>query len=109
MCDSLKGKLFHATKENTELKRKVAYLTSCLERIVVSEKMIEDDLHQIEESAPNPHTNWVLVLRGVRIRVIRVLPSSFLAPTITNRKQQSNSPKPTTYPIPSHPSTPREM
>jgi hypothetical protein len=50
MCDSLKGKLFHATKENTELKQKVAYLTSCLERMVVSEKMIEDDLSQVEES-----------------------------------------------------------
>jgi hypothetical protein len=43
-CGSLKGKLFHATKENTELKQEVAYLTSRLERMVVSEKMIEDDL-----------------------------------------------------------------
>jgi hypothetical protein len=30
MCNSLKGKLFHSTKENTELKQEVAYLTSCL-------------------------------------------------------------------------------
>jgi hypothetical protein len=44
MCGSLKGKLFHATKENTELKHEVAYLTFCLDRTVVSEKMIEDDL-----------------------------------------------------------------
>jgi hypothetical protein len=44
LCASLKGKLFHATKENTELKQEVAYLTSYLERTVVSEKMIEDDL-----------------------------------------------------------------
>jgi hypothetical protein len=44
MCDSLKDKLLHATKENTELKLEVAYLTSRLERTVVSEKMIEDDL-----------------------------------------------------------------
>jgi hypothetical protein len=44
MCSSLKGKLFHATKENTELKQEVAYLTSCLERIVPSEKIIDDDL-----------------------------------------------------------------
>jgi hypothetical protein len=50
MCGSLKGKLFHATKENTELKQEVAYLTSYLERMVVSEKMIEDDLSQVEES-----------------------------------------------------------
>jgi hypothetical protein len=44
MCSSLKGKLFHATKENTELKQEVAYLTSCLERMVPSEKIIDDDL-----------------------------------------------------------------
>jgi hypothetical protein len=43
-CGSLKGKLFHATKENTELEQEVAYLTSHLERTIVSEKMIEDDL-----------------------------------------------------------------
>jgi regulator of replication initiation timing len=43
-CGSLKGKLFHATKENTELQQEVAYLTARLEKIVLSEKMIEDDL-----------------------------------------------------------------
>jgi hypothetical protein len=51
VCGTLKGKLFHATKENTELKQKVAYLTSHLERTVVSEKMIEDDLNRVKESA----------------------------------------------------------
>jgi hypothetical protein len=28
LCDSLKGKLFHATKENTELQLEVVYLTT---------------------------------------------------------------------------------
>jgi hypothetical protein len=51
MCGSLKGKLFHASKENTELKQEVAYVTSCLERTVVSKKLIKDDLSQVEESA----------------------------------------------------------
>jgi hypothetical protein len=51
MCLSLKGKLFHETKEDTELKQEVAYLTSHLERTVVSEKMIEDDLSRVWESA----------------------------------------------------------
>jgi hypothetical protein len=51
VCGSLKGKLFPATKENTELKKEVTYLTARLERIVVSEKMIEDDLIQVEETA----------------------------------------------------------
>jgi hypothetical protein len=51
MCSSLKGKLFRATKENAKLTQEVAYLTSHLERTLVSEKMIEDDLNRVEESA----------------------------------------------------------
>jgi hypothetical protein len=50
-CVSFKGKLFHATKENTELQQEVAYLTARLEKTVLSEKMIEEDLSQVEESA----------------------------------------------------------
>jgi hypothetical protein len=52
-CVSLKGKLFHATKENTELQQEVAYLTARLEKISLSEKMIEEDLSRVEESATN--------------------------------------------------------
>jgi regulator of replication initiation timing len=51
VCGSLKGKLFYATKENIKLKQEVTYLTARLERTVVSEKMIEDDLSRVEESA----------------------------------------------------------
>jgi hypothetical protein len=51
MCDSLNGKHFHSTEENIELKQEVAYLTSRLERSVVSEKLIEGDLNHVEESA----------------------------------------------------------
>jgi hypothetical protein len=50
-CVSLKGKLFHATKENTELQQEVAYLTARLEKTILSEKMIEEDLSRVEESA----------------------------------------------------------
>jgi hypothetical protein len=50
-CVSLKGKLVHATKENTELQQEVAYLNAHLEKIVLSEKMIEEDLSRVEESA----------------------------------------------------------
>jgi hypothetical protein len=49
-CDSLKGKLFHATKENTELQQEVAYLTISLEKPLLTEIMIEDDLSLDEES-----------------------------------------------------------
>jgi hypothetical protein len=51
VCGTLKGKLFLVTKKNTKLKQEVAYLTSHLERTVVSEKMVEDDLNHVEESA----------------------------------------------------------
>jgi hypothetical protein len=48
---SLKGKLFHANKENTELQQEVTYLTARLEKIILSKKMIEEDLSWVEESA----------------------------------------------------------
>jgi hypothetical protein len=48
-CLSLKGKLFYATKENTELQQEVTYLTARLEKTILSEKMIED-LSRVEES-----------------------------------------------------------
>jgi hypothetical protein len=51
VCGSLKDKLFHATKENTELKQEVAYLTAHLEKTILSKKIIEDDLSWVEESA----------------------------------------------------------
>jgi hypothetical protein len=50
-CGSLKGKLFCATKENTELQQEVAYLTAHLQKTALSEKMIENDLSRVEESA----------------------------------------------------------
>jgi hypothetical protein len=50
-CVSLKGKLFYATKENTELQQEVTYLTTCLEKTILNEKMIEEDLSRVEESA----------------------------------------------------------
>jgi hypothetical protein len=50
-CVSLKGKLLHATKENTELQQEVAYLTARLDKMALSEKMIEEDLSRVEECA----------------------------------------------------------
>jgi hypothetical protein len=50
-CVSLKGKLLYATKENIELQQEVAYLTARLEKTALSEKMIEEDLSRVEESA----------------------------------------------------------
>jgi hypothetical protein len=50
-CVYLKGKLLHATKENTELQQEVAYLTARLKKTALSEKMTEEDLSRVEESA----------------------------------------------------------
>jgi hypothetical protein len=49
-----------------------------------------------------------LGLRGVRIRVRRVLLSLFLAPVTIKKGKHSNQPRPITHPIQSHPSTQRE-
>jgi hypothetical protein len=49
-CVSLKDKLFHVTKENTELQQKVTYLIAHLEKTILSEKIIEEDLSRVEES-----------------------------------------------------------
>jgi hypothetical protein len=43
-CVSIKGKLFHASKENSELKQEVTYLTVHFDKTKLSEKMIEKDL-----------------------------------------------------------------
>jgi hypothetical protein len=51
VCVSLKGKLLHATKENTELQPEVAYLTARLDKTALSEKMIEENLSRAEKSA----------------------------------------------------------
>jgi hypothetical protein len=45
------SKLFHATKENTELQQEVAYLTARLKKAILNKKMIEEDLSRVEESA----------------------------------------------------------
>jgi hypothetical protein len=48
-CVSLKGKLVHATNENTMLMQDVAYLTLWLKRTKLSEKMIDEDLSRVDE------------------------------------------------------------
>jgi hypothetical protein len=46
---SLRGKLVYATNENSMLVQDVAYLTSRLKRTKLSEKIIEEDLSQVDE------------------------------------------------------------
>jgi hypothetical protein len=109
LCGSLKGKLFHSTKENTELKQEVAYLTSPLERTILSKKMIEEDLSRVEESATKSTNKLCVFFEKCKNKGGRVLLSLFLAPTTTKRRKQSNPPKLTTHPIQIQPLTPREV
>jgi hypothetical protein len=51
VCGSLKCKLFHATKENTELQQEVVSLSAHLKKTILSEKMIKEDLSRVEESS----------------------------------------------------------
>jgi hypothetical protein len=60
-------------------------LTSHLERTVVSEKMIEDDLSRVEESATKSTYKLGVGFGSVSTRVRRELSCLFLSPTNTKR------------------------
>jgi hypothetical protein len=102
-CVSLKGKLFHTTKENTKLHHKVAYLTVHLEKTILSMKMIEEDLSRVEESATKTTYRLCVGLRDVRKRVRRVILSLFLALATIKKRKHSNQPKLITHSVQSHP------
>jgi hypothetical protein len=103
VCGTLKGKLFHAIKDNSELKQEVSYLSSRLERTIVSKKIIE------EESTTKSTYKLGVSFERCEDKGEKSAPKFFLAQIITKRKKHSNQPKPTTHPIPSHPSTPGEV
>jgi hypothetical protein len=108
-CGSLKGKFFHATKENIELKQEVAYLTSCLERTVVSEELIEDDLSRVEQSATK--STYKLGVGFERCEDKSEKSDPKFIPSFTYHKEEATIKSTKThYPsIQSHYSTPREM
>jgi regulator of replication initiation timing len=109
VCGSLKGKLFHATKENTELKQEVVYLTARLERTIVSEKMIEDDLSRAKESATESTYKLGVGFERCEDKSEKRAPKFSPTSNYHKRRKQSNPPKLTTHPVLSHPSNPREM
>jgi hypothetical protein len=104
-CVSLKGKLLHATKENTELQHEVTYLTTRLEKSILSEKMIEEDLSRVQESATKSTYRLGVGFERCEKKGERVLLSLFLAPATIKKRKHLNQPKPITYPIQSYPST----
>jgi hypothetical protein len=85
-CISLKGKIFHATKENTELQQEVTYLTTCLEKTILSEKMIEEDLSRVEQSATKSTYRLLVGFERCEDKGEKSTPNSFPAPPTTKRK-----------------------
>jgi hypothetical protein len=83
-------------------------LTTCLEKTILSEKMIEEDLSWVEQSATKSTYRLVVGFERCEDKGEKSTPSSFPAPPTTKRKQQSNPPKLITHPSQSHPSTQRE-
>jgi hypothetical protein len=106
-CVSFKGKLFHATKENTKLQQEVVYLTVRLEKTILSKKMIEEDLSRVEESVTKSTYRFGVGFERCEKRVKRVLLSLFLAQTTIKKRKHSNQPNPITHPTQCHPSTKR--
>jgi hypothetical protein len=93
-CVSLKSKFFRATKENTKLQQEVAYLTTHLEKTILSEKMIEQDLSRIKECTTKFTYKLGIEFERCEKKVGRVFLSSFLAPAIIRKRRHSNQPKP---------------
>jgi hypothetical protein len=102
-CVSLKGKLLHATKENTELQQEVAYLTAHLEKTVLSEKMIGEDLSRVEESATK--STYRLSIEFERCEDKGEKSASKFIPSSTYHKEEATiKPTKTHYPSNSKPS-----
>jgi hypothetical protein len=108
-CVSLKGKLFHTTKENTELQQEVNYLTARLEKTVLSEKIIEEDVNRVEECVTK--STYRLCVRFERCdkkdekSVPKFIPSSSY-----HKEEEALKPIKTHYPSnPNHPSTQIEV
>jgi hypothetical protein len=105
---SLKGKFFHATKENTELQQEVAYLTARLEKIVLSEKMIEEDLSQVDENATKSTYRLGVGFERCEKKDEKSAPIFVPSSSCHKERKHLNHPEPITHPIQSHPSTQRK-
>jgi hypothetical protein len=84
-------------------------LTARLEKIVLSEKMIEEDLRRVEESATKSTYRLGIGFERCEKKVRRVLLSLFLTPATIKKRKHSNQPKLITHPIQTHPSIQRKM
>jgi hypothetical protein len=96
-CVSLKGKLFYAIKENTELQQEVAYLTTHLEKTILSKKMIDDDLSQVKESATKSTYRLRIGLERCEKKDEKSAPK-FIPSSSYHNKKEALKPTKTHYP-----------
>jgi hypothetical protein len=87
---------------------KVAYLTSHLERTVVSKKMIEDDLNPVEESATKSTYKLGVDFERSEDKGEKSAPNYVPSSNYHKKEEHSNPLKLTTHPIQSHLLHPRE-
>jgi hypothetical protein len=107
-CVSLKGKLLHATKENTELQQEVAYLTARHDKTVLSEKMIKEDLSWVKVSATKSTYRLGVGFERCEKKSEKSAPKFVPRPSYHKEEEALKQPKPITHPIQSHPSSQRE-
>jgi hypothetical protein len=83
-------------------------LTSHLEKTILSEKMIEDDLSRVEESATKFTYKLGVGFERCEDKGERSAPKFVPSSNYQKERKHSNQPKLTTHPIQSLPSTLRE-
>jgi hypothetical protein len=90
------------------LKQEVAYLTACLEKTVLSEKMIEEDLSQVEKSATKFIYKLDVGFERCEKKSEKSAPKFVPSSNYHKEEKHSNQPKPTTHLIQNQHSTQRE-
>jgi hypothetical protein len=98
----------HAIKENSELKQEIAYLSTRLERTKLSEKMNEDDLNHVKESATKSTYKLGVVFERCEDKGEKSAPKFVPSSNYHKEEETVKSTKLTTHPIKSHLSNRRE-
>jgi hypothetical protein len=96
LCVSLKGKLVHATNENTMLVQDIAYPTSWLERTKLSEKIIEEDLSRVDECVT--HSIHKLGLSYEKCEPKGEISTKFVPNSTYKDEEETLKAKPISYP-----------
>jgi hypothetical protein len=80
-------------------------LTARLEKTALSEKMIEEDLSRVEESATKSTYRLSVGFERCEKKDEKSAPKFVPSSSYHKKRKHSNQPKPITHPTQSHPST----